>query len=52
MRLSRRIGNWAFTLLQALLLRRWIWDGQTGMRAFSREALGDVEIVHDYNYAR
>lgn len=52
MRLSRRIGNWAFTLLQALLLRRWIWDGQTGMRAFSREALADVEIVHDYNYAQ
>lgn len=52
MRLHRRLGNYVFTLLQALVLRRWISDGQTGMRAFSRDVLRDCEIIHDYNYAQ
>ncbi|MFD2614285.1 glycosyltransferase family 2 protein [Paenibacillus gansuensis] len=52
MKLHRRLGNYAFTLLQCLLLRRWIRDGQSGMRAFSRQALQHGEIRHDYNYAQ
>lgn len=52
MRWYRRLGNYAFTLLQALILRRWISDGQTGLRAFSRPALRRCRIVHDYNYAQ
>ncbi len=52
MRLYRRIGNHAFTLLLVLLTRRRMTDGQTGMRAFSREAAGAAEIIHDYNYAQ
>ncbi len=49
---ARRLGNRGFTLLQSLLLRRRITDGQTGMRAFSRPALRDLRIIHDYNYAQ
>jgi glycosyltransferase involved in cell wall biosynthesis len=52
MRLYRRIGNHAFTLLLVLLTRRRMTDGQTGMRAFSREAAAAAEIIHDYNYAQ
>ncbi|MFC5471982.1 glycosyltransferase family 2 protein [Cohnella suwonensis] len=52
MRLHRRLGNYAFTLLQSLLLRRWIRDGQSGMRGFSREAIEYARIIHDYNYAQ
>ena len=52
MRLHRRLGNHAFTALLSLLAGRRISDGQTGMRAFSREAAGRAEIVHDYNYAQ
>lgn len=52
MRLYRRVGNLFFTLLLALLTRRWMTDGQTGMRAFSREAAARAEISHDYNYAQ
>lgn len=52
MKLHRRIGNFCFTLLQVVLLRQWITDGQTGMRAFSRSVLRDLEIIHDYNYAQ
>ena len=51
MRFYRRIGNHAFTLLLVLLTRRRMTDGQTGMRAFSREAAA-AEIIHDYNYAQ
>ena len=29
-----------------------ITDGQTGLRAFSKRALKNLEIVHDYNYAQ
>lgn len=52
MRLYRRIGNYAFTGLLMLLTGRWMTDGQTGMRAFSREAAASAEIIHDYNYAQ
>lgn len=52
MRLYRRAGNLAFTLLLVLLTRRYMTDGQTGMRAFSREAAASAEIIHDYNYAQ
>jgi len=52
MKLHRRLGNVAFTLLQCLLIRRIIWDGQSGMRGFSRAAMKSAEIIHDYNYAQ
>jgi glycosyltransferase involved in cell wall biosynthesis len=52
MKLHRRLGNHAFTALLALLTGRKISDGQAGMRAFSREAASQAEIVHDYNYAQ
>ncbi|MGF1471571.1 MAG: glycosyltransferase family 2 protein [Rubrobacteraceae bacterium] len=52
MKLYRRLGNYAFTALLVLLTGRWMTDGQTGMRAFSREAAAAAEIIHDYNYAQ
>ncbi len=52
MKLHRRLGNYCFTLVQSLLLRKVIFDGQSGMRAFSRQALKHAEIIHDYNYAQ
>ena len=52
MRLYRRVGNYAFTALLVLLTATKMTDGQTGMRAFSREAAERAEIVHDYNYAQ
>ncbi len=52
MKAYRWIGNHVFTTLLILLTRRPITDGQTGMRAFSREAAANAEIVHDYNYAQ
>jgi glycosyltransferase involved in cell wall biosynthesis len=52
MRMHRLLGNCAFTALMVLLTGRWMTDGQTGMRAFSREAAARAEIIHDYNYAQ
>ncbi|SHF06560.1 Glycosyltransferase involved in cell wall bisynthesis [Seinonella peptonophila] len=52
MKWHRRLANISFTLLQSLLLGRWIWDGQSGFRAFSRLVLRDLRINHDYNYAQ
>lgn len=52
MKFHRRMGNYFFTFLQALLLRKWLYDGQSGMRAFSRQVLEHAEIIHDYNYAQ
>ncbi|MGI8909320.1 MAG: glycosyltransferase family 2 protein [Rubrobacteraceae bacterium] len=52
MKPHRWIGNHVFTALLSLLAGRRIFDGQTGMRAFSREAADVAEIVHDYNYAQ
>jgi glycosyltransferase involved in cell wall biosynthesis len=49
---SRRLANRCFSLLTSLLTFRWISDGQTGYRAFSRRALDIAEIIHDYNYAQ
>lgn len=52
MKFHRRIGNYCFTVLQSFLLQSWIYDGQSGMRAFSKQAMEHAEIVHDYNYAQ
>lgn len=52
MKLHRRLGNYFFTLIQSVLLGRFIHDGQSGFRAFSRPVLRDFEIIHDYNYAQ
>lgn len=52
MKFHRRMGNYFFTFLQTLLLRKWLYDGQSGMRAFSRQVLQHAEIIHDYNYAQ
>lgn len=52
MKMYRRLGNRAFTWLQCLLLGKRIVDGQSGFRAFSRNALRDFDIIHDYNYAQ
>ncbi|WJV27849.1 glycosyltransferase family 2 protein [Rossellomorea sp. AcN35-11] len=52
MRIHRRLGNYCFTLLQCALLRTWIYDGQSGMRAFSKQVMEHAEIIHDYNYAQ
>jgi len=52
MKFHRRLGNYFFTLLQSLLLRTWIYDGQSGMRAFTKQAAEHAEIIHDYNYAQ
>lgn len=52
MKIHRRVGNYCFTLLQSLLLKKWIHDGQSGMRAFTRQALKHAEIIHNYNYAQ
>ena len=34
------------------MARAPIGDGQSGLRALSRAAAADAEIVHDYNYAQ
>ncbi|MBB6282780.1 glycosyltransferase family 2 protein [Geobacillus subterraneus] len=52
MKWHRRLGNYAFTWLQSLLLSQRLYDGQSGMRAFSRQAMEAAEIIHDYNYAQ
>ncbi|MGM0752395.1 MAG: glycosyltransferase family 2 protein [Bacillota bacterium] len=52
MRIHRRLGNYCFTFLQCVLLRTWIHDGQSGMRAFSKQVMEHAEIIHDYNYAQ
>lgn len=49
---GRYLGNRMFTALVSLLGGRALTDAQTGLRALSREALGDAEIAHDYNYAQ
>ncbi|WP_163101298.1 glycosyltransferase family 2 protein [Peribacillus alkalitolerans] len=52
MKLHRRLGNYFFTFIQSILLKKWIFDGQSGMRAFTRQVLEHAEIIHDYNYAQ
>ena len=51
-RVDRLLGNLVFTGLLCLFTGRRITDGQTGFRAFSRQALVCAEIIHDYNYAQ
>ena len=50
--LWRSIGNRCFTVLLNIIAGRKISDGQTGFRAFSKNALEVAEIIHDYNYAQ
>ena len=52
MRPHRRLGNLVLSAALSLVARRRITDGQTGYRAFSRQAAADAEIIHDYNYAQ
>ena len=47
-----RIGNHAFTFLLVLMTQGYMTDGQTGIRAFSQEAVAAAEIIHDYNYVQ
>ena len=49
---TRFIANVVFTALLSLASGRWITDGQTGFRAFSRRALECAEVIHDYNHAQ
>lgn len=48
----RRIGNVVLTRALSFIARRRITDGQSGYRAFSSEAAGAAEIIHDFNYAQ
>ena len=52
MHARRRAGNRALTLAVRALTRLPVTDGQSGFRALSRDAAGDAEIIHDYNYAQ
>lgn len=52
MRPHRRFGNVMLTGLLRWVSRTPITDGQTGYRAFSREAAAAAEVLHDYNYAQ
>ena len=52
MRPHRRLGNVVLTRALRWVARAPITDGQTGYRAFSREAAAAAEVVHDYNYAQ
>jgi uncharacterized membrane protein YbhN (UPF0104 family) len=48
----RKLGNILLTRMLRFIARRPISDGQSGYRAFSREAAAGAEIVHDFNYAQ
>ena len=48
----RRLGNIVLTRILRFIARQPISDGQSGYRAFSRDAAADAEIVHDFNYAQ
>ena len=48
----RTLANRAVTALLGTLMGTVLTDGQTGYRAFGREALRRVRIRHDYNYAQ
>jgi hypothetical protein len=48
----RTLANRVTTTLLATLMGTVLSDGQTGYRAFSRRALAEAEIRHDYNYAQ
>lgn len=48
----RTLANRGVTALLGTLMGTVLTDGQTGYRAFGREALERVRIRHDYNYAQ
>ena len=48
----RNLANRGTTALLGTLMRTVLTDGQSGLRAFSREALEHARISHDYNYAQ
>lgn len=52
MKVHRRLGNVLLTRALALVSGAPISDGQSGYRAFSREAAAAAEVVHDFNYAQ
>ena len=52
MKVQRRFGNLFLTAILMLFTGKRITDGQTGLRAFSKRALKNLEIIHDYNYAQ
>jgi glycosyltransferase involved in cell wall biosynthesis len=52
MHIHRRLGNVILTWLLSWVARCKISDGQTGYRAFSRQAAEAAEIIHDFNYAQ
>ncbi len=48
----RTLANRGTTALLGTLMQTVFTDGQSGFRAFSREALRHARIPHDYNYAQ
>jgi glycosyltransferase involved in cell wall biosynthesis len=48
----RRLGNLFLTFILMIFTGKRITDGQTGLRAFNKRALKNLEIIHDYNYAQ
>jgi glycosyltransferase involved in cell wall biosynthesis len=48
----RALANRLTSALLGTLMQTVISDGQTGYRAFGREALAAARIRHDYNYAQ
>jgi hypothetical protein len=48
----RRLGNLVLSALLRFVARTPISDGQSGYRAFSREAARNAEVIHDFNYAQ
>lgn len=52
MRPHRRVGNLVLTRILSIIARERISDGQSGYRAFSRQAAAHAEIIHDFNYAQ
>lgn len=45
MPISRIIGNWGLSLITYFLFGTWTTDSQSGLRAFSREALKKINIT-------
>ncbi len=52
MRPHRWFGNRVLTAVTRWVARTPMTDAQTGYRAYSREAAGAAEVIHDYNYAQ
>ncbi len=52
MRPHRRLGNVLLTRWLRVISRLPVTDGQSGMRAFSRAAAREADVIHDYNYAQ